>query len=254
MANELQEQAQKLLEESKKISKTERHNSFWGSTVFRGPQTKKWLNDVKLFLSRLPKNYPLKDEIEDLYYQAASHRNIDTLVFDDMVACLKSISTDNLLNAERTLTQNLKSIEDSKKYDLFISHANKDKSIFANELYETLSKLGIRIFYDKEAISWGDNWKEKILNGTAQSEFAVIVISENFFGREWTERELKEFLQQQNSSHQKTILPLLYNITRDDLLSKYPFLEEIQYISNQDHSAEEICILFAKELIKRLRG
>ena len=54
--------------------------------------------------------------------------------------------------------------------------------------------MGINIFYDKESLEWGDNWKAVILNGTKKAEFAVIVISENFFDREWTEKELTEFL------------------------------------------------------------
>ena len=90
-------------------------------------------------------------------------------------------------------------------YDLFVSHATKDKIPYVNELYKELSKLGVRIFYDKEEISWGDNWKERILNATKQCEFAIIVISQNFFGREWTERELKVFLSRQNKSGQKII-------------------------------------------------
>lgn len=151
-------------------------------------------------------------------------------------------------------SQIMKSRADRKEYDVFISHASQDKMDYVDKLYLALRKLGVQIFYDTEVLSWGDNWKQVILDGTEKSEFAIIVISENFFGREWTERELSEFLQRQNSSHQKIILPLLYNITREDMLKKYPLLEEIQYISSEKYSVEEICILFAKELIKRIRG
>lgn len=53
----------------------------------------------------------------------------------------------------------------------------------------------------------GDNWKDKILNGVKKAKFAIIVISENFFDREWTERELNELLSRQNRNGQKLILP-----------------------------------------------
>lgn len=155
---------------------------------------------------------------------------------------------------EDQVSQNMKNRADRKEYDVFISHATKDKMSYVNELFFALRKLGVQIFYDSEEISWGDKWKQAILEGTEKSEFAIIVISKNFFGREWTERELSEFFQRQNSSQQKIVLPLLYNITREDVLAQYPFLEEIQYISSEDYSIEEICILFAKELIKRLKG
>lgn len=140
-----------------------------------------------------------------------------------------------------------------KKYDVFISHANKDKLSYVNDLYSVLSDLGIEIFYDSKVLSWGDKWKDVILNGTEQSEFAIIVISKNFFGREWTEKELNTFLEQENTSGQKIVLPLLYNVTIDQLKAKYPALEEIQAISTSDYTKEQIAILFAQELIKRYK-
>lgn len=139
-----------------------------------------------------------------------------------------------------------------KQYDVFISHASKDKLAYVDSLYVSLRRLGIHIFYDSEEITWGDNWKDVILDGVAKSEFAIIVISKSFFGREWTERELNEFLQRQNESEQKIILPLLYEVSYEDLKNHYPELEFIQSI-NSDKSFEEIAILMAKELIKRYR-
>ena len=50
------------------------------------------------------------------------------------------------------------------EFDVFISHANKDKEDMIEELYQSLNKLGIKIFYDKESLEWGDNWKDRILN------------------------------------------------------------------------------------------
>ena len=65
---------------------------------------------------------------------------------------------------------------------------------------------------------------------------------------------MSEFLNRQNASGQKMILPLLYNITYTDLQNKYPAVADIQAIQSKDKTQEEICILFAKELIKRLKG
>ena len=159
---------------------------------------------------------------------------------------------ENALLQEQT-AQTIKSHTSEKEYDVFISHANADKSDYVDKLYLVLRKLGVKIFYDTEVLSWGDNWKQVILDGTAKSEFAIIVISENFFDREWTERELEEFLKRQNEGGQKIVLPLLHNISLDMLKEKYPLLGDIQMIDSGRYSKEEITILFAKELIKRLR-
>lgn len=140
-----------------------------------------------------------------------------------------------------------------KKYDVFISHANKDKSEYVDLLNMAVKRLGINVFYDTDVLSWGDNWKQVILDGTSDSEFAIIVISPNFFGREWTERELNEFFMQQNESGQKIVLPLLHGITISNLKEHYPELGDIQCISSEDYSKEEITILLARELIKRYK-
>lgn len=140
-----------------------------------------------------------------------------------------------------------------KQYDVFISHASKDKNDYVDLLNMAVKRLGINVFYDTDVLSWGDNWKRVILDGTANSEFAIIVISKNFFDREWTEKELSEFLNQQNESGQKIVLPLLYDITLDELKKHYPELGDIQCISSNNCSREEITILLAKELIKRYK-
>lgn len=140
-----------------------------------------------------------------------------------------------------------------KQYDVFISHANKDKEDYVDLLNASVKRLGINIFYDTDVLSWGDNWKQMILEGTQKSEFAIIVISRNFFGREWTERELAELLARQNENKQKIVLPLLHGISLDELKEKYPELGDIQCISSDDYSREEIVLFLAKELIKRYR-
>ncbi len=139
-------------------------------------------------------------------------------------------------------------------YDVFISHANKDKIEYVEQLKQSLDKLKINIFYDKDTLEWGDKWKDKILEGVEKAEFAIIVISENFFDREWTEKELNEFLNRQNSNGQKIILPILHNITVDQLTEKYPDVADIQAINSKDYSCDEIALKFAGQLIKRLKG
>ena len=144
--------------------------------------------------------------------------------------------------------------EEPAMYDVFISHASKDKLDYVDNLKNSLDKLRINVFYDKDTIEWGDMWKDKILEGVAKAEFAIIVISENFFGREWTELELNEFLHRQNSNGQKIILPILYNIDDAQLRERYPDVADIQALKGKDHSCDEIALLFAGQLIKRLKA
>lgn len=210
-----------------------------------------WINDFEIFSDKYLKSHTFNKRIESILF----HRTPST--FDDLFAILKSISTDteyiNRMNGMTTTEVPSYQAKTVPEYDVFLSHANKDKEAFVDDLYNSLCKLGVKIFYDKEELEWGDDWKQKIYNGTSKSEFAIIVISENFFDREWTEKELKEFLNRQNRNGQKLILPILHNITMEQLRDKYPSIADIQAIDSSKYECDHIALLFAKQLIKRLK-
>ncbi len=208
-----------------------------------------WMDDVQTFYSTYLRSHPLSSRIDTLLFQRK---------FDELVAALTSISKDEAfidkMNGVEKVEVPKYQAKTLPEYDVFISHANKDKEDLIEELYQSLQKLGISIFYDKESLEWGDNWKERILNGTKKAEFAIIVISENFFDREWTERELSEFLNRQNRNGQKLILPIVHNITMQQLQEKYPNVADIQAINSKDYTCDQIALLFANILIKRLKS
>lgn len=139
-------------------------------------------------------------------------------------------------------------------YDVFLSHASADKLDYVEDLKQTLDILGINVFYDKDTIEWGDEWKKKIYEGLETSEFAIIVISENFFDRDWTELELQNLLNRQNAEGQKLILPILHGVSPEQLKKKYPAVADIQAIDSSRYSKEYIGLLFAKQLIKRYKS
>lgn len=211
-----------------------------------------WLNDVEVFYNKYLKEHALANRINRLLF----HRSLDS--FPQLVSCLKSIAKDqdfidmtNGIEKTKVPTYQVKALPE---YDVFLSHANADKQNFVDELNSSLEKLGVNIFYDKNSLEWGDKWKDRILEGTKKAEFAIIVISENFFDREWTEKELSQFLKRQNRNGQKLILPIVHNITNDDLKNKYPSVAEIQAIDSQNYSCDEIALLFARQFIKRLKA
>lgn len=208
-----------------------------------------WMNDVDIFYNKYLKDHPLGSKIDTWLF----HRK-----YDQLVAALESICTDkdflNKMNGISMETVPKYQAKTLPEYDVFISHANADKEKLIEELYNSLTKLGVKIFYDKETLEWGDKFKDKILEGTKKAEFAIIVISQNFFDREWTEKELVAFLNRQNRNGQKLILPILHNITITQLQEKYPSVADIQAIDSSKYSCDEIALLFARQLIKRLKA
>lgn len=209
-----------------------------------------WVNAASTFIERHIKDHPLYQQM----HREIFHHKV--MAFNSIKSSLNTVLQDDEywekdedIQAEVVTTQ--KGTE--SMYDVFLSHANADKQEFVDQLYNSLEKLGIKVFYDKNSISWGDKWKADIIEGTKKARFAIIVVSENFFGREWTEKELNSFMHRENSSGQKIILPIVHNITFSQLQDKYPDLADIQAIDSSQHSVDEIALLFARELIKDLK-
>ena len=140
------------------------------------------------------------------------------------------------------------------EYDVFVSHANANKQSFVDSLYDQLNRLRIRIWYDSTEIDWGDGLKEKIQEGLSKCRFGIVILSPEFIDRKWTNQELTELLTRQNESHEKVVLPLLYNLTVDQMKEQYPILGNIkarEVRSGED--AKDVVIDFARILIRALR-
>lgn len=144
---------------------------------------------------------------------------------------------------------------DVYEYDVFVSHANDNKRSFVDSLKANLDHLGIRVWYDSAIIDWGDDWKLKIMDGLAKCRFGIVVLSPEFIDREWTENELFELLNRQNESHDKVVLPLLYNLSIAQMKNKYPDLAPIQARTVcDDEDAKDVVIDFARIFIRSLRA
>lgn len=61
-------------------------------------------------------------------------------------------------------------------------------------------------------------------------------------------------LNRQNQNGQKLILPILHNITIEQLKEKYPSIADIQAIDSSKYTCDQIALLFARQFIKRLKA
>ena len=141
-------------------------------------------------------------------------------------------------------------------HDLFISHANANKSEFVDALYESLTKLDIDIWYDSctTSLDWGDSLT-RITHGLETCRFGIVVLSPEFFDRKWPEQELTDLLTRQNESGEKVVLPLLYRVPVDEMIARYPVLEDVKARPVKDgEDPRDIVIDFARVMIKALKA
>lgn len=126
-----------------------------------------------------------------------------------MQSQIKKVDT---LNASRNLyTQN-----NDIKYDVFISHATEDKKDFVDELVFELQRVKIKVWYDKICIKWGESLRSKIDEGLRNSRFGIVVLSQAYISKGWTQYEL-EGLFNIEMTNGKTILPIWHNITKSQV-------------------------------------
>lgn len=144
-------------------------------------------------------------------------------------------------------------VKNLKPYDVFISHASSDKLAAVNDLRNALRAQGFEVWYDSDKILWGDKLTKVIDNGLKKCEFGIIVISRRYYNRKWCEKELRALSERDLNEGRKIILPLLLNVTLEEVIEKYPFLEDIKMIEYKKGEEKEIALLFSQVYIERIK-
>jgi len=136
--------------------------------------------------------------------------------------------------------------------DVFICYASEDKESFVRGLAEALDNKGLRVWYDEFMLTLGDKLTEKIDYGLSRSRYGVVVLSKNFFTKDWTKKEL-DALAAREKGKTKVILPIWYGVTREEVQSFSPKLADRLAASSDkgiDHVINEIFKVFENEASK----
>jgi hypothetical protein len=110
------------------------------------------------------------------------------------------------------------------KWDIFISHAFEDKE-FARALADALTEKGSRVWFDEFELKVGDSLRRSIDLGLSRSRFGIVVLSPNFFAKEWTQKEL-DALTARETKEKKIILPIWHNISIREVRKYSPMLAD----------------------------
>jgi hypothetical protein len=111
-------------------------------------------------------------------------------------------------------------------HDVFISHASEDKDSLVRPLAKLLREQHIEVWYDEFSLKVGDSLRRSIDQGLSQSRFGVVVLSPDFFKKQWSQWELDGLVARQNSGSGEVILPVWHQVGRDDVLNFSPPLAD----------------------------
>ena len=158
------------------------------------------------------------------------------------------------LRSQRPTISSLTTVEDihevqTEFFDFFICHASEDKEGFVNELAETLKGQGAKIWYDEFALQVGDSLRRTIDRGLLHSRYGIVILSENFFKKEWPQRELDGLVALESQGRDR-ILPLWYKVTRNEVADFSPILADKVALSVSSYSMKKI----VEKLLVKLRS
>ena len=109
---------------------------------------------------------------------------------------------------------------------VFISYSRRDK-VLAERLARDLDDAGLSIWIDFRQIKGGEQWREAIFKGIAQSDIFLVCLSPGSVESEWVRREI--FMAR---THHKFVIPLMMQDCFDALTQyeETAWLRDIQII------------------------
>ena len=131
----------------------------------------------------------------------------------------------------------------SKKLLLFVSYASED-SAFAEELASALKAEGAEVWFAPWSIRIGDSFPRQIDNGLARADYAVVILSKQYFQKNWTRKELDALLVKE-SFGKKVILPVRFGIEAGDIAASSLLLS-----TTHSFVAGDDTVRLARELLK----
>lgn len=131
-----------------------------------------------------------------------------------------------------------------RDHDVFVSHASADLAL-ARDLASELQSLGADVWIDDFSIKLGENWVRAIDRGIASARVGVVLVTPAVIaGRTWVEKEFSALL-----NSKKTVIPVLHEVTFEQLANYSPLLHLNRGLATADRSIVEIALLIANTLV-----
>jgi hypothetical protein len=134
---------------------------------------------------------------------------------------------ENPINGSRNSdleTSSASSETDGHRWDVFICHASEDKAAVVLPLAKALEALGLKVWIDNRELMIGDSLRQKIDEGLVSSRYGIVVLSPDFFAKNWTRLELDALVSREANEGRKVILPVWHEVSKDDVARNSPIL------------------------------
>ncbi|TRZ38561.1 TIR domain-containing protein [Niallia circulans] len=183
----------------------------------------------------------LKKSMSEINKYNHERDNYQTELFEELDRYKNAISLHTKELQENT------SIEE--QFDVFISHASDDKEEFVKPLAELLVESGLSVWYDEYKLTWGKSNRQTIDNGLAKCRFGIVVLSESFFKKGWTNYELNGLVTRMVTEGRDLILPIWHRVGFDEVKEYSSSLADISALRTDNLNIEEIRDILVEMLV-----
>ena len=140
-------------------------------------------------------------------------------------------------------------MREEEKYDFFISHASEDKNLFVRPLAEELIRRGYTIWYDEMSLGVGDSLVQSISDGVKNSTYGIVVLSNNFFKKKWTKKELEALINKEVITDNNLIFPIWLNLKKEEVYHFSPLLVDKVAISANENDINYVITALEKRIL-----
>ena len=142
-----------------------------------------------------------------------------------------------------------------ESWDVFICHASEEKENVVEPLYRHLDSAGIRCWYDRGEILWGDSIVGKINEGLRCSRFVIVVVSPTLLRKTWATKEMNAALSQEIDSGRTRVLPLMVGSDQEvqqmsDQLAIQRDKRYVRWSGRAEEIEQELRLLIRRENVK----
>jgi hypothetical protein len=125
-------------------------------------------------------------------------------------------------------------------HDVFLSHASEDKDDIARPLKDALETRGLDVWFDEIKIKVGQSIRTEIEKGITHARFGVVILSPDFFAKQWTQSELDALFSKKMTTGENLILPIWHRVTKDQVQAQSPLLAGILALNTSLMTVDEI--------------
>jgi hypothetical protein len=131
------------------------------------------------------------------------------------------------------------------RWDVFLSFRGEDvRHPFTFNLYDSLVKLGVRVFRDDQGLRRGDEINPSLLEAIDDSAASIVILSPNYASSRWCLDELSKICE-----CRRLLLPVFYKVDPSDVRrQKGPFEEH--FIKHENRYGKDVVSRWRRALEK----